>query len=120
MSHNSDIRVMDIRRRDIRIFQDRRGREPFTSWVQSLSRHYRARVFARLDRVETGNLGDCQSIGDGVFELRLSCGASYRIYCGEVGTTVVLLLCGGDTSSQTKDVVKAKEYWNMYQTEYGV
>lgn len=111
---------MDIRRRDIRIFQDQRGREPFTQWAQSLSRQYRARVFARLDRVETGNLGDCKSVGGGVFELRLSFGAGYRIYFGEVGATVVVLLCGGDKSSQKKDVVKAKEYWNMYQTEYGV
>ena len=88
--------------------------------MQSLSRHYRARVFARLDRVETGNLGDCKSVGDGVFELRLSFGAGYRIYFGEIGATVVLLLYGGDKSSQKKDVAKAKEYWNIYQTEYGV
>jgi putative addiction module killer protein len=111
---------MDIRRRDIRIFQDRRGREPFTVWVQSLSRQHRARVFARLDRVETGNLGDCKSVGDGVFELRLPFGAGYRIYFGEVGTTIVLLFCGGDKSSQKKDVVKAKEYWNLYNTEHDV
>lgn len=111
---------MDIRRRDIRMFQDRRGREPFTVWVQSLSRQYRARIFARLDRVETGNLGDCTSVGDGVFELRLSFGAGYRVYFGEVGTTIVLLLCGGDKSSQKNDVVKAKEYWDMYHTEHGV
>lgn len=109
---------MDIRRRDIRIFQDRRGREPFTEWVQSLSRQYRARVFARLDRFETGNFGDCKSIGDGVFELRLPFGAGYRIYFGEVGTTIVLLLCGGDKSSQKRDVGKAKEYWNIYQMEH--
>jgi putative addiction module killer protein len=111
---------MGICRRDIRIFQNRRGREPFTEWVQSLSRQYRARVFARLDRVETGNFGDCKSVGDGVFELRLPFGAGYRIYFGEVSTTIVLLLCGGDKSSQKKDVVKAKVYWNIYQTEHNV
>jgi len=111
---------MDIRRRDIRIVQDQRGREPFTLWVQSLSRHYRARVFARLDRVETGNLGDGKSVGDGVFELRLPFGAGYRIYFGEVRATVVLLLCGGDQSSQKNDVAKAKEYWNLYYTEHNL
>lgn len=89
-------------------------------WVRSLSRHHRARVFARLDRVETGNLGDCKPVGDGVFELRLQFGAGYRVYFGEVGRTIVLLLCGGDKSSQKKDVVKAKQYWHMYQTEYDV
>jgi putative addiction module killer protein len=77
-------------------------------------------VFARLDRVETGNLGDYKSVGDGVFELRLPFGPGYRIYFGEVGATIVLLLCGGDKSSQKKDVVKAKEYWNLYHMEHGV
>lgn len=111
---------MDIRRRDIRIFQDHRGREPFTIWVQSLSRHDRARVFARLDRVETGNLGDYKPVGAGVFELRLPFGAGYRIYFGEVGTTIILLLCGGDKSSQQQDILKAKDYWTIYHAEHTV
>lgn len=111
---------MEIQRREIHIFQDQRAREPFTDWVQSLSRHYRARVFARLDRVETGNLGDCKPIGEGVFELRLHFGAGYRIYFGAVGTTIILLLCGGDKSSQKHDALKAKEYWNAYQKGQGI
>ena len=110
---------METRYRDIHLFKDHRGKEPFTDWIHSLSRQYRARVFARVDRVETGNLGDCKAVGDGVFELRLHFGAGYRIYFGEIGTTVILLLCGGEKSSQKKDIIMAKTYWKTYQKGEG-
>ena len=106
---------MDIQPREIRIFHDHQGKEPFTDWVRSLSRQYRARVFTRLDRLETGNMGDCKLVGDGVFELRLHFGAGYRIYFGEVGKTLILLLSGGDKSSQGRDIQRAKSYWETYQ-----
>jgi putative addiction module killer protein len=107
---------METQPRTIHIFHDYRGKEPFTDWVRSLSRQHRARVFTRLDRVETGNMGDCKSLGGGVFELRLHFGPGYRIYFGEEGTTIILLLCGGDKSSQRKDIQRAKSYWEAYQT----
>ena len=110
---------MSIQRREIKIFQDQQGKEPFTNWVSQLSRGDRARIFARLDRVEIGNLGDCKPVGDGGFELRLHFGAGYRIYFGEIGTTIVLLLNGGKKSSQQKDISKAKKFWHPYQMEYG-
>jgi putative addiction module killer protein len=105
---------MDVRRRQIQIYQDQRGNEPFIDWISSLTRSYRARVLARIDRVETGNLGDCKHVGEGVFELRLHFGSGYRVYFGEVGDTIVLLLCGGEKSSQTKDIQQAKAYWKSY------
>ena len=106
---------METRRRQIQIYHDSQGKEPFVEWVSRLSRPDRARVFARLDRVETGNLGDCKSVGEGVFELRLHFGAGYRVYFGEIGTTIILLLCGGKKSSQQKDIQHAKEYWEQYK-----
>lgn len=107
---------MEIHRRRIELYQDVSGKEPFSEWVHSLSRAYRARIFARLDRVETGNLGDCKPIGDGVCELRLHFGAGYRMYFGEIGSTMILLLCGGEKSSQEKDIQQAKAYWKHYKT----
>lgn len=61
-----------------------------------------------------GNLGDCKSIGDGVFELRISFGPGYRVYFGQDGPKVVVLLCGGDKRSQKRDIAKAKLLWMEY------
>ena len=74
-----------------------------------------ARIEARLILLEAGNLGDYRSVGKGVFELRVHIGAGYRIYFGEVDNTVVLLLCGGDKSSQQRDIERAKMYWQDYK-----
>jgi len=58
-----------------------------------------------------GNLGDCESVGEGVFELKIDLGPGYRLYFGQVGLTVVLLLIGGDKSTQNRDIGKAIKYW---------
>ena len=73
------------------------------------------RIQARLDRLVGGNFGDCESIGQGIFEIRLHFGAGYRIYFGEADNTIVLLLCGGDKSSQNRDIERAKAYWQEYK-----
>lgn len=71
-------------------------------------------IRARLDRVEAGNLGDVRAVGKGVCELRIDYGSGYRVYFGQLGTTVILLLCGGDKSSQNEDIRQAIEYWTDY------
>jgi putative addiction module killer protein len=71
-------------------------------------------VLKRLDRVSLGNLGDYRSVGGGVYELRIDYGSGYRVYFGQVDSVVVLLLCGGDKSTQEQDIVDAKEYWKNY------
>ena len=82
----------------------------FDSWLRALSdRKARARIIDRITRIEDGNLGDYKSVGHGVSELRLSFGPGYRLYFIRQGQTVVVLLCGGDKKSQTKDIAKAKE-----------
>jgi putative addiction module killer protein len=72
----------------------------------------RARIYHRFDHVRLGNFGDHKSLGDNLFELRLFFGPGYRVYYTIKGTTIVLLLCGGDKSSQGKDIVKAKDILN--------
>jgi putative addiction module killer protein len=67
-------------------------------------------IVAKIKRIETDNyFGDHKSVGDGVFEMRIHCGAGYRIYYVHDGDTVIILLCGGDKSTQQKDIKKAKE-----------
>lgn len=88
------------------------GRCPYMEWSSSLrDKRAQARIMMRLRQVRTGNLGDCASVGEGVIELRVHVGAGYRIYCGRFGTSLVILLCGGDKSSQFRDIQQAKEFW---------
>ena len=68
-----------------------------------------ARILARLESARFGNFGDCKSVGNGVFEMRVHVGAGYRIYYMRAGTTVYVLLTGGDKSSQKKDIFRAKK-----------
>ena len=102
--------------REIEVFQTQDGQEPFTEWLRSFrDQKTRGRIRKRLERLGGGNFGDCRSVGDGVFELRIHIGAGYRVYFGEVDRTIVLLLCGGDKSSQTRDIARAKTYWQAYK-----
>ncbi len=74
-----------------------------------------ARILARLARVRQGNLGDCRTVGDGVSELRVDYGPGYRVYFGQKGQTLVVLLCGGDKQSQVRDIRLAKQFWQEYK-----
>ena len=79
--------------------------------VESLDVAVQARIQARVLRFENGNLGDHKTIGDGIWEARLDFGPGYRLYFGKHRTAMILLLLGGDKSSQTKDIAAAKRYW---------
>ena len=71
----------------------------------------RKRIQSRLRRLEAGLYGDCELVGGGVFELRLFFGPGYRVYFGKDGDNIVVLLCGGDKSTQQQDIEAAKIYW---------
>ena len=75
------------------------------------------RIRARLDRVELGNFGTAKPLGDGVCELKIDHGPGYRIYYAMNGKTVVLLLIGGDKSTQQKDIETAKAYWKRQKED---
>lgn len=82
----------------------------FANWFKRLKdRSAKVRIQARIDRVEIGNLGDTKSVGDGVYELRIPYGPGYRVYYVKQGGTIVILLSGGDKSSQDADIKKAKQ-----------
>ncbi len=77
------------------------GLEPYTEWFRRLRDAMAKMVIAtRLRRVEVANFGDCRSVGSGVSELRINFGPGYRVYFGTRGSLLVILLCGGDKSSQ--------------------
>jgi putative addiction module killer protein len=97
------------------VYQDADGNEPLANWLNSLRDvQGRKRISIRLRRLEQGNYGDCEPIGEGLLELRMFFGPGYRVYFGEEDDNIVLLLCGGDKSSQTKDIEAAKAYWKEH------
>ena len=81
----------------------------FDTWLSGLrDRRAVARIAARLDRLAAGNPGDVEPVGDGVSELRINYGPGYRVYFIQRGPVLVILLCGGDKSTQSKDIKQAK------------
>jgi putative addiction module killer protein len=81
----------------------------FDTWFSRLrDRRAAARIQARIDRAESGNLGDCKPVGEGVSEMRVDVGPGYRVYFLQRGTEVVILLAGGEKSTQAKDIAAAK------------
>jgi len=90
------------------VFQIRQT-EVFAKWLVSLRDvRAKARVLARLDSVRLGNMGDAKSVGGGVSEMRIDVGARYRVYFTRRQRVIIILLCGGDKSTQSKDVANAK------------
>ncbi len=81
----------------------------FSSWLGKLTDIAAARIVVRLRRLELGNPGDVKSVGGGVSEMRINYGPGYRVYYVRRGKTVILLLCGGDKRTQTKDIKTAQQ-----------
>ena len=105
-----------MKERELKEYLTEAGRNPFREWLHSLrDPQARARIRVRLNRVRLGNLGDCKYVGDGVMEFRLDFGLGYRVYFGQDGEVLVILLCGGDKRTQTRDISTAKAYWQTYQ-----
>jgi len=97
------------------IYRDATGKEPFNIWLNGLrDPKTRRRILQRLWRLESGNFGDCKPVGGGVSELRFFFGPGYRVYFGQDGNTIIILLCGGDKGSQRRDIRQAQAYWKEY------
>jgi len=100
--------------KEVVFYLTEKGERPVANWLKSLDKVIVANIAKRFERIIEGNYGDYKLLGDGIFELRFHFGSGYRVYCGEDGDTLVILLYGGDKKSQRKDVDKAKEYWQNY------
>lgn len=102
----------------IKLLETDEGKVPFEQWYDSLKdKVTKVRIRRRLDRVELGNFGDTESVGEGIFELRLHFGSGYRVYFARVGNTIIVLIGGGDKSSQNTDIAQAKALWRIYKDE---
>ena len=102
--------------KEVVVFRAHDGQVPFEAWLDDLNdKKAVARILARLARVRQGNPGDCKSVGEGVSELRVDYGPGYRVYFGQKGRTLVVLLCGGDKRTQPRDIRLAKQYWREFK-----
>ncbi len=109
---------MEHREREVFNYVTASGRDAFGEWLDGLKDvKVRAVIKKRIDRIEEGLFGDHSFVGQGVWELRIHFGPGYRVYYGEDGPVIVLLLCGGDKSTQSKDIRKAQEFWAEYRRQ---
>ena len=84
--------------------------DEFDGWLSALAdQRAVAKIASRIERLGLGNAGDVKPVGEGISELRLTYGPGYRIYYKQTGKTILVLLCGGDKSSQQRDIKRAKE-----------
>lgn len=90
----------------------------FTKWLLSLKDTLaKVAIIKHIERATQGNFGDHKSVGEGVYEMRITVGAGYRVYYGQQGKTLYLLLCGGNKASQEADIMKAKLMWQQLKQE---
>ena len=81
----------------------------FDRWLADLrDKRAVARILARLDRLAVGNPGDVKPVGEGISEMRIDYGPGYRVYFRQRGLLLIILLCGGDKSTQDRDIARAK------------
>jgi putative addiction module killer protein len=84
--------------------------DEFDKWLSGLAdQKALAKITSRIERLGLGNPGDVRPVGQGLSEMRVPHGPGYRVYFKQTGKTIVLLLCGGDKSTQVKDIKRAKE-----------
>ncbi|HPT41255.1 MAG TPA: type II toxin-antitoxin system RelE/ParE family toxin [Candidatus Gastranaerophilaceae bacterium] len=102
-------------KKEIEIYTTKTGKKPFLEWFEKLDIKSQAKITARLERIEIGHYGDFKKLKESINELRFFAGSGYRIYFAEETTKIIILLTGGDKSSQEKDIKKATEYYKKYK-----
>jgi putative addiction module killer protein len=100
---------------ELRTYVDENGRVPFETWILELDRPAQAKVTIALSRLELGNMSNVEAVGEGVAELKLNWGPGYRVYFGQDGRTIIILLSGGTKKRQSRDIAIAKARWASYK-----
>lgn len=92
----------------------------FDKWIRKLKDiRAKAKILFRIQKIETdGHFGDCKPVGDGISEIRINYAKGYRMYFKEKENKIVVLLIGGDKSTQQEDIKRAKEIWNRIKDKY--
>jgi len=89
----------------------------YDKWLKKLNdSQARARIIVRVDRLAAGNRGDCRFLGD-ISELKIDYGPGYRVYFKDTGKEIIILLCGGDKTTQQADIEKARKILKLFELE---
>jgi putative addiction module killer protein len=107
--------VLPIDVRELRVYLSADGRSPFAGWFDVLDASAAAKVTVALSRLEQGNFSNVKGVGEGVLEYRLDWGPGYRVYFGQDGAALVVLLIGGTKRRQSRDIETAKALWRDYK-----
>ena len=99
---------------EVLVYRDRSGESPYREWLESLDWKTQDRIVLRVARLKWGQFGDFKALDGGLYELRLFFGPGYRVYFAERRGKMILLLGGGNKSTQKKDIKIAKENWKTY------
>lgn len=99
----------------VKYYETETGESPFLRWIKKQDTTTRTIVIKYIERVAKGSsLKNIKALKDGIFEIKIFYGSGLRVYFAEEGECIILLLIGGDKSSQQSDIKKAKEYWRNY------
>jgi putative addiction module killer protein len=105
---------------EIRHYVSRAGKDVFDDWLTALAdARAQAKIASRINRLAAGNFGDCKSLRQGLYELRIDWGPGYRVYYAMLGKVRVLLLCGGDKRKQSRDIERALQFLNDFRGRAG-
>lgn len=105
---------------EVRHYLSRAGKDIFGDWLTELTdARAQAKIASRINRLAAGNFGDCKSLRQGLYELRVDWGPGYRVYYTMAGRVCVLLLCGGDKRKQSSDIERALRYLKDYKERTG-
>jgi putative addiction module killer protein len=100
---------------EVRYYVSPDGLQPFARWFTELEAVARAKVTRAIARLEQGNFSNVKSVGEGVLEYRIDFGPGYRVYFGQDGEVLVILLTGGTKKRQQSDINVAHAYWRDYK-----
>lgn len=101
--------------KDIEVYRTDSGRTPFTERLLLYDETIKAHIRKYIIRVAGGgSKGNIRNLGDGIYEIKISKASGYRVYFGEAGNVMILLLLLGDKGSQKQDILKAKKYWRNH------
>ncbi len=103
---------------EVLIFRHASDESPYLDWLESLDWKMQERISSRVARMKKGQFGDCKALAPSLYELRLFFGPGYRVYFGQHRGRTIILLAGGDKSTQSKDIKQARQYWKTYLEDH--